>query len=125
MLPSLGKRVPELNSHCLLQDESAKQSAKLIYETALLESGFALDKPKDFAARLYEVIQKDLGVDAGDFAGVEETEEDEPEEDEPEEPTKETEAEAPADEADIEVMSGKDKEVEDGDEPLKLEKDEL
>ncbi|GAQ88298.1 heat shock protein 90 [Klebsormidium nitens] len=127
-----GRRTLEINAnHPLIrelkakvaadpEDESAKDSAKLIYETALLESGFALDKPKEFAARLYEVIQKDLGVDAGDFAGVEEAEEDEPEE-----PTKEAEAETPADEADVEVTSAKDEEVEGADEPSKLEKDEL
>lgn len=45
-----------------MQDESAKQAAKLVYETALLESGFILEDPKDFATRLYSVIKANLNV---------------------------------------------------------------
>ena len=93
------------------QDASAKDAAKLIYETALLESGFALDKPKDFASRLYDVIKKDLGVEAGTFEGVEE-------EDEPEEPAKEAEQEVAPEDAE-EVLDT------DEDQSGKLEKDEL
>ncbi|KAL3696526.1 hypothetical protein R1sor_010602 [Riccia sorocarpa] len=44
------------------EDEAAKQSAKLVYETALLESGFMLDDPKEFASRLYSVIKENLNV---------------------------------------------------------------
>ncbi|KAL2643276.1 hypothetical protein R1flu_010863 [Riccia fluitans] len=44
------------------EDETAKQSAKLVYETALLESGFMLEDPKEFAARLYSVIKENLNV---------------------------------------------------------------
>lgn len=46
----------------IVQDESAKQAAKLVYETALLESGFILEDPKDFATRLYSVIKANLNV---------------------------------------------------------------
>lgn len=56
-----------------LQDDSAKQAAKLVYETALLESGFVLEDPKDFAARLYSVIKANLNVSPD--AVVEEDEE--------------------------------------------------
>lgn len=45
-----------------MQDYSAKQAAKLVYETALLESGFMLEDPKDFATRLYSVIKTNLKV---------------------------------------------------------------
>jgi heat shock protein beta len=45
-----------------LQDESAKEAAKLIFETALLESGFVLEDPKDFATRIYSVIKSNLNV---------------------------------------------------------------
>ncbi|KAG6551890.1 hypothetical protein Mapa_006506 [Marchantia paleacea] len=44
------------------EDEAAKQSAKLVYETALLESGFMLEDPKVFAARIYSVIKENLNV---------------------------------------------------------------
>jgi heat shock protein beta len=45
-----------------LQDESVKEAAKLIFETALLESGFVLEDPKDFATRIYSVIKSNLNV---------------------------------------------------------------
>lgn len=46
----------------VLQDDSAKQAAKLVFETALLESGFVLEDPKDFANRIYSVIKSNLNV---------------------------------------------------------------
>jgi heat shock protein beta len=69
-----GKRILEINpKHPIIkdlqqkvalssEDESAKQAAKLVYETALLESGFILEDPKDFATRLYSVIKANLNV---------------------------------------------------------------
>lgn len=56
-----------------VQDDSAKQAAKLVFETALLESGFVLEDPKDFASRLYSVIKANLNVSPD--AVVEEDEE--------------------------------------------------
>jgi heat shock protein beta len=44
------------------QDEAAKQVAKLVYETALVESGFILEDPKDFATRVYSVVRSTLNV---------------------------------------------------------------
>ncbi|CAK9858315.1 unnamed protein product [Sphagnum jensenii] len=69
-----GKRILEINPrHPIIkelrekvaldsEDESAKEAAKLIFETALLESGFVLEDPKDFATRIYSVIKSNLNV---------------------------------------------------------------
>ena len=63
---------------CLfVQDEVAKQSAMLIYETALVESGFSLENPKDFAKRLYTVIKANLNLSPDAEAENEEEEADE------------------------------------------------
>ncbi|KAG0589015.1 hypothetical protein M758_2G239300 [Ceratodon purpureus] len=69
-----GKRILEVNpNHPIIkdlkekvalssEDDSAKQAAKLVFETALLESGFVLEDPKDFATRIYSVIKANLNV---------------------------------------------------------------
>ncbi|GBG82260.1 hypothetical protein CBR_g34543 [Chara braunii] len=44
-------------------DVNAKASARLMFDAALLESGFLLEEPKDFAARFYDVLKKTLDVD--------------------------------------------------------------
>ncbi|KAF6264589.1 Hsp90 protein-domain-containing protein [Scenedesmus sp. NREL 46B-D3] len=43
-------------------DAAAKDTAALLYETALLESGFESDDPKGFTQRMYELIKGQLGV---------------------------------------------------------------
>ena len=35
-----------------------------MYETALLESGFMFEEPKGFAGRLFDMVRRDLGVEA-------------------------------------------------------------
>ncbi|WIA23790.1 hypothetical protein OEZ85_013471 [Tetradesmus obliquus] len=45
-------------------DTTAKDTAALLYETALLESGFESDDPKGFTQRMYELIKGQLGVTA-------------------------------------------------------------
>lgn len=81
-----------------LQDESVKQTAQLMYQTALLESGFQLSDSKDFASRIYNTVKSGLNISPD--AGVEE--EDEAEEIEAENDTKEAAATPKAeDEADI------------------------
>ena len=57
----------------MLQDATAQQTAKLIYQTALLESGFLLEDPKEFASRIYSVMRTNLNVSPD--ATVEEEEE--------------------------------------------------
>ncbi|KAL0347490.1 UNVERIFIED_CONTAM: Endoplasmin [Sesamum calycinum] len=93
-----GKRVLEINPrHPIIkelrervvkdpEDESVKQTAQLMYQTALLESGFILNDPKDFASRIYSSVKNSLRISPD--ATVEE--EDDIEEAEAESNTKET-----------------------------------
>ncbi|CAN6481323.1 unnamed protein product [Victoria cruziana] len=69
-----GKRVLEINPrHPIIkelrertvkdpQDESVKQTAKLMYQTALMESGFMLNDPKEFASSIYDSVKRSLNV---------------------------------------------------------------
>lgn len=45
-------------------DEATSQAAKLMYTTALLESGFAPDDTKSFAMDLEKLVRASLGVSA-------------------------------------------------------------
>ncbi|KAG2483309.1 hypothetical protein HYH03_017812 [Edaphochlamys debaryana] len=44
-------------------DEGSIASARLLYETALFESGFVPDDPKAFSQRMYAMLKNQLGVD--------------------------------------------------------------
>ncbi|XP_065016610.1 endoplasmin homolog [Musa acuminata AAA Group] len=80
-----GKRVLEINPrHPIIKelrdrvaqdskDEGLKHTARLIYQTALMESGFILNDPKDFASSIYKSVQKSLDISPD--ATVEEEEE--------------------------------------------------
>ncbi|XP_057532154.1 endoplasmin homolog [Amaranthus tricolor] len=69
-----GKRVLEINPrHPIIkelrervatdpEDDSVKQTARLMYQTALFESGFLLDDPKDFASRVYDSVKSSLSI---------------------------------------------------------------
>ncbi|XP_058225478.1 endoplasmin homolog [Rhododendron vialii] len=69
-----GKRVLEINPrHPIIkelrervvkdaEDSSVKQTAQLIYQTALMESGFTLNDPKDFASRIYDSVKSSLSI---------------------------------------------------------------
>ncbi|KAE8656450.1 Endoplasmin-like protein [Hibiscus syriacus] len=69
-----GKRVLEINPrHPIIkklregvvkdpEDEGVKQTAQLIYQTALMESGFNLADPKDFASRIYSSVRSSLDI---------------------------------------------------------------
>ncbi|KAG8632332.1 endoplasmin homolog [Manihot esculenta] len=106
-----GKRVLEINPrHPIIkelrervvndpEDESVKQTAQLIYQTALMESGFMLQDPKDFASRIYSSVKSSLNISPD--ANVEE--EDDVEETE----TKET-ADTSKNDADTDTSDVKD-----------------
>lgn len=79
-----------------------KQTAQLIYQTALMESGFMLSDPKDFASRIYTTLKSSLNISPD--ATVEE--EDDVEETEAQTETKE--ASAANDDADEEPSAVKD-----------------
>ena len=75
--------------------------AKLMYETAMLESGFSFEKPGEYTARVFDMIKTSLGVekdaelvDETQFHIVEEEEEEEKEKEEKEKDSEGTE-EAP------------------------------
>ncbi|CAA3003941.1 endoplasmin homolog [Olea europaea subsp. europaea] len=116
-----GKRVLEINPrHPIIkelrervvkdpEDESVKQTARLMYQTALMESGFILNDPKDFASRIYSSVKSSLNINPD--ATVEE--EDDVEEVEVESSTNEAESsskteESPTDDFDTEPSAVKD-----------------
>ncbi|XP_022144201.1 endoplasmin homolog [Momordica charantia] len=69
-----GKRVLEINPrHPIIkdlrerivkdpEDVGAKNAAKLMYQTALLESGFILNDPKEFASQIYDTVKTSLDI---------------------------------------------------------------
>jgi len=97
-----GKRVLEINPrHPIIkellvrvvqdpEDENVKQTAQLMYQTALMESGFMLDDPKDFASRIYDSVKSSLKINPD--AAVEEEDDAEEVEAEPSSSTSETPA---------------------------------
>lgn len=42
--------------------EATKALARVLYDTALLESGFAIEQPKDFNARIHKLLAASLGI---------------------------------------------------------------
>ncbi|CAN6722381.1 unnamed protein product [Malus baccata var. baccata] len=110
-----GKRILEINPrHPIIkelrervvknaEDESVKLTAQLIYQTALMESGFNLPDPKDFASRIYSSVKSSLNINPD----VEVEEEDDAEEVETETAANEAAA-TPEAEAEIDADSLKD-----------------
>merc|ERR1740123_1580186 len=70
-----GRKTLEINGnhpvvHDLLQkvkdnkeDKTAQNSAEMLFQTALIESGYELSDPQDLAARVYKLMAQQLGVD--------------------------------------------------------------
>jgi len=67
------------------EDVQAKNLAWLLHDTALLNSGFAMNEPREFAARMYTLMKDGLSLDSlelEDEIEIPEEEEEEEEEDE-------------------------------------------
>ncbi|KAJ6399619.1 hypothetical protein OIU77_020221 [Salix suchowensis] len=117
-----GKRVLEINPrHPIIkellervvkdpEDDGVKQTAHLMYQTALMESGFILSDPKDFASRIYSSVKSSLSI-SPDATIEEEEDVDEAEaeaETEAKEATPNSEAEPTRDDEDAEPSVVKD-----------------
>ncbi|XP_058731886.1 endoplasmin homolog isoform X2 [Vicia villosa] len=108
-----GKRVLEINPrHPIIkelrervvknpEDESVKQTAQLIYQTALYESGFLLNDPKEFASRIYESVKTSLDISPDATVEEEDETEVEVESETKEESTSTPEANEVNDDADV------------------------
>jgi heat shock protein beta len=100
-----GKRVLEINPrHPIIKelrervvrdpdDAGIKQAAQLVYQTALMESGFMLTDPQDFASRIYSSVRSSLDI-SPDATVEEEDEADEAEVEEKEKPGEAADGEA-------------------------------
>merc|ERR1719473_1005216 len=66
------------------EDEQAKNLAWLLYDTALLNSGFSMDDPRGFAVRMYELMKSGLDLESLDLEEEIEVPEEEEEEEEDE-----------------------------------------
>ncbi|XP_010069812.2 endoplasmin homolog [Eucalyptus grandis] len=110
-----GKRVLEINPrHPIIKElrervvknpenESIRNTAQLMYQTALMESGFTLSDPKDFASRIHDSVKSGLNISPD--AAVEEDDD----ADEAETESKEEASAPPKDEAeDAETPEAKD-----------------
>ncbi|KAJ1261060.1 hypothetical protein BS78_10G279500 [Paspalum vaginatum] len=86
-----GKRVLEINPrHPIIKElrdkvaqdneaEGLKQTARLVYQTALMESGFNLPDPKEFACSIYRSVQKSLDLSPDAIVEEEDEAEEQPE----------------------------------------------
>ncbi|KAG6774736.1 hypothetical protein POTOM_022105 [Populus tomentosa] len=115
-----GKRVLEINPrHPIIkelrervvkdpEDGSVKQTAHLMYQTALMESGFILNDPKDFASRIYSSVKSSLSISPDAIIEEEDDVEEVEVEAETKEATSSGEAEPTRDDEDTEPSVVKD-----------------
>ena len=61
-------------------DTSAAQTAELLFDTAMLTSGFTIDQPAEFAAKIFSLMDQAVGAGAG--AGDAEEKAEDPKKDE-------------------------------------------
>ncbi|KAL4853500.1 Heat shock protein 90-5 [Chlorella vulgaris] len=74
-----GRRIMELNpQHPIIQSlkgkvelesREAKEQVQLLYEAALLAGGFMIESPKDFAARIYQMMEQQQQQQGGSNGG--------------------------------------------------------
>lgn len=62
--------IKELNRQVQTQGKVNKDIINLIYETALITSGFAMDDPSVFSGRIHRMIELGLGVGIGSDDGI-------------------------------------------------------
>jgi len=99
-----GRKTLEINGnhpvvHDLLQkvkdnkdDKKAKETAEVLFQTAMIESGYEIADPSDLASRLYKMMSANLGVD-------------------PDEPVRDIELPEDDEEEEVEKDEDKDEEV--------------
>merc|ERR1712193_304963 len=91
------------------EDKSALDSAQVLFQTALLESGYEIADPSALVNRVYRLLSKELGVDPDAPLKEVEVPEGEEEEEAEEEEDKDDESED-AEESDEKAESGDKKE---------------
>merc|ERR1712087_976335 len=88
------------------EDEKAKNTAEMLFQTAMVESGYELNDATDLATRIYRLMSSQLGVDPDETVKEIEL----PEEEEEEEAVEEVEEEKEDDDSKEEEESSGDKE---------------
>merc|ERR1712019_110939 len=91
------------------EDKAALDTAQVLFQTALIESGYEIADPSALVNRVYRLMSKELGVDPD--APLKEVEVPEEEEEAEEEDEEEKEDEEKDDDAEEEKPSKKDEEV--------------
>merc|ERR1712028_245875 len=94
------------------EDAAAVDTAQVLFQTALIESGYEIADPSALVARVYRLMSKELGVDPD--APIKEVEV--PEEEEEAEEEDKDDSEADDDKSDDDAESGDEEEAKKGSE---------